>query len=63
MPDLQANSRVGAFSESLTELPIIDPLVDQPNYFSILGCGGNGITLSTIAAELAFILDTARKRP
>lgn len=43
----------GAFAESPTGLPIISELDGLPRCLSILGCGGNGITFSHIAAEIA----------
>lgn len=42
----------GAFAESPTGLPFISKL-DMPGTFGILGCGGNGITFSFIAAGIA----------
>lgn len=43
----------GAFATSPTGLPIITALDELPNCFAILGCGGNGITFSMVAAEIA----------
>jgi glycine/D-amino acid oxidase-like deaminating enzyme len=43
----------GTFAESPAGLPVIGPLPDLPNCFGILGAGGNGITFSVIAADLA----------
>lgn len=43
----------GAFADSPTGLPSIAPVPDIANCFAILGCGGNGITFSVIAAEVA----------
>ena len=43
----------GAFADSPTGLPIIKELPDLPGAMAILGCGGNGITFSTIAAQIA----------
>lgn len=42
----------GAFADSPTGLPFLRPLEDHPNVFTVLGCGGNGITFSMVAAEL-----------
>lgn len=43
----------GAFAESPTGLPLIEPVDGLPNCLAILGCGGNGITFSMVAAEIA----------
>lgn len=43
----------GAFADSPTGLPFIAPIPDLANAFAVLGCGGNGITFSVIAAEIA----------
>ncbi len=43
----------GTFAESPTGLPTIGLLKELPNVFVILGAGGNGITFSVIAAEMA----------
>lgn len=43
----------GAFATSPTGLPIIQELDEMPGCLAILGCGGNGITFSMIAAEIA----------
>ncbi len=43
----------GAFAGSPTGLPVIGELDELPNVFTILGAGGNGITFSHIASELA----------
>lgn len=43
----------GTFAESPTGLPVIGELAELPNVFAILGSGGNGITFSTIAADMA----------
>lgn len=42
----------GAFAESPTGLPVFGELPGQPGVFAILGCGGNGITFSVIAADI-----------
>ena len=42
----------GAFADSPTGLPHIAPVEEMPNAFAVLGCGGNGITFSMIAAEM-----------
>lgn len=43
----------GAFAESSTGLPVLQPVPEFPGVFVILGCGGNGITFSMIGAQLA----------
>ncbi|MGL4397464.1 MAG: NAD(P)/FAD-dependent oxidoreductase [Hyphomicrobium sp.] len=43
----------GAFADSPTGLPIIRPHPAIRGAFVILGCGGNGITFSVIAANMA----------
>ena len=43
----------GTFAESPTGLPSIGPVPDRANTFAILGAGGNGITFSKIASDLA----------
>lgn len=43
----------GAFATSPTGLPIICELDEMPGCLAILGCGGNGITFSMIASEIA----------
>ncbi len=42
----------GAFADSPTGLPYLAPAPDLPHCFAVLGCGGNGITFSVIAAEV-----------
>jgi glycine/D-amino acid oxidase-like deaminating enzyme len=42
----------GAFADSPTGLPYIAPAPDLEHCFAVLGCGGNGITFSVIAAEI-----------
>ncbi len=42
----------GAFADSPTGLPYIAPAPDLKHCFAVLGCGGNGITFSVIAAEV-----------
>jgi glycine/D-amino acid oxidase-like deaminating enzyme len=42
----------GAFAESPTGLPLFEPVDGLPNCLAILGCGGNGITFSTVASEV-----------
>ena len=42
----------GAFADSPTGLPIIKELSGLPGAMAILGCGGNGITFSAIAAQI-----------
>lgn len=43
----------GSFGTTKTGLPLIGPLPGKPRLFAIMGYGGNGITFSRIAAELA----------
>jgi glycine/D-amino acid oxidase-like deaminating enzyme len=43
----------GTFATSPTGLPVIGEVDELPNVFAILGSGGNGITFSSIAAEMA----------
>ncbi|HMT13223.1 MAG TPA: FAD-dependent oxidoreductase [Aestuariivirga sp.] len=43
----------GTFAASPTGLPVIGEVAELPNVFSILGAGGNGITFSVIAADMA----------
>lgn len=55
LPNLElevAYAWAGAFAVSPTGLPIITELDGRKNQFAILGCGGNGITFSMIAAQL-----------
>ncbi len=42
----------GAFADSPTGLPVIKELPGLPGAMAILGCGGNGITFSAIAAQI-----------
>ena len=43
----------GAFGDSPTGLPFISEVEGLPNCFGLLGCGGNGITFSMVAAQVA----------
>lgn len=53
-PDLEVDyAWAGAFADSPNGLPVIRQLDGLPNVFAILGCGGNGITFSVIAAQMA----------
>ena len=53
MPDLEVDyAWAGAFADSPTGLPIFKEIPDLPGVFAILGCGGNGITFSVIAADV-----------
>ena len=45
--------RAGAFADSPTGLPHIAEVDGMANCLSVLGCGGNGITFSMVAAQLA----------
>ncbi len=42
----------GAFADSPSGLPYIAPAPNLGNCFAVLGCGGNGITFSVIAADV-----------
>lgn len=42
----------GCFGESATGLPAIGPVPGAPRCLAVLGYGGNGITFSTVAAQL-----------
>jgi len=42
----------GAFADSPTGLPYLAPAPDLRHCFAVLGCGGNGITFSMIAADV-----------
>ncbi|MDQ8699219.1 FAD-dependent oxidoreductase [Hyphomicrobium sp. LHD-15] len=42
----------GAFADSPTGLPHMSPVEGLANCFAVLGCGGNGITFSVIAADV-----------
>lgn len=53
----------GAFADSPTGLPHIAPLADLPHCFAVLGCGGNGITFSVIAADVVCAWVKGRKDP
>jgi glycine/D-amino acid oxidase-like deaminating enzyme len=53
----------GAFAVSPTGLPIIGPVEGLPNSIAILGCGGNGITFSTIGAEVALAWAKGKQDP
>jgi glycine/D-amino acid oxidase-like deaminating enzyme len=50
----------GAFAESPTGLPIFTQIDDFPGCMAVLGCGGNGITFSMIAAQIVEGWVTAR---
>lgn len=43
----------GTFADSPTGLPAIGPVRGLPNVFTTLGAGGNGITFSAIASDIA----------
>jgi glycine/D-amino acid oxidase-like deaminating enzyme len=43
----------GTFATSPTGFPVIGEIAGLPNVFAILASGGNGITFSSIAAEMA----------
>jgi glycine/D-amino acid oxidase-like deaminating enzyme len=53
LPDLEIDyAWAGAFADSPTGLPVFKELPGLPGVFGILGCGGNGITFSVIAADV-----------
>jgi glycine/D-amino acid oxidase-like deaminating enzyme len=53
----------GAFADSPTGLPLLSPVPDLKNCFAVLGCGGNGITFSVIAAEIVAAWVDGRRDP
>ena len=53
----------GAFAESPTGLPCIMPMPDLPGALAILGCGGNGITFSVIAGQIAASWASGKRDP
>jgi glycine/D-amino acid oxidase-like deaminating enzyme len=63
-PGLQIDyAWAGAFAESPAGLPIIKELPHLRGAMAILGCGGNGITFSTIAAQIARQWASGKKDP
>jgi glycine/D-amino acid oxidase-like deaminating enzyme len=53
MPELEIDyAWAGAFADSPTGLPVFRELPYLPGVFAVLGCGGNGITFSVIAADV-----------
>ena len=42
----------GTYADSRTGVPVIRELEDLPGGMAVLGCGGNGITFSMIAAQI-----------
>ena len=53
----------GAFADSPSGLPYMTPLTEPRNCFAVLGCGGNGITFSVIAAEVVTAWAEGRTDP
>lgn len=53
----------GAFADSPTGLPVIKELPGLAGAMAILGCGGNGITFSAIAAQIVRQWARGRKDP
>jgi glycine/D-amino acid oxidase-like deaminating enzyme len=53
----------GAFADSPTGLPVFTSLPGLPNVMGILGCGGNGITFSVIAADIVTAWAKGRRDP
>ena len=45
-------SWAGCFGESPNGLPAVGPIKGLPRCYAVLGFGGNGITFSTLAAQL-----------
>ncbi len=63
-PDLEIDyAWAGAFADSPTGLPIIKDVPGLPGAMAILGCGGNGITFSMIAAQIAQQWAAGKKDP
>jgi glycine/D-amino acid oxidase-like deaminating enzyme len=53
----------GTFADSPLGLPTIGAVPGMPNVFATLGSGGNGITFSAIAAEIAREWVLGRRHP
>jgi glycine/D-amino acid oxidase-like deaminating enzyme len=53
----------GAFAESPTGLPLIYEVPELPNCMAVLGCGGNGITFSQIASDIAASWAVGKRDP
>lgn len=53
----------GAFATSPTGLPLIAPIDEIDHAFAILGCGGNGITFSMVAADICAAWVQGRRDP
>ncbi len=51
----------GAFGTTTTGLPRIGPVPASPRLFAVMGYGGNGVTFSRLAAELAVAWATGRE--
>jgi glycine/D-amino acid oxidase-like deaminating enzyme len=54
-PDLDTepvHAWAGTFGTSATGTPIIGRLPGKRRLYTVLGCGGNGITFSMLAAQL-----------
>ncbi len=64
MPDLEIDyAWAGAFADSPTGLPVFRELPTHRGVFAILGCGGNGITFSMIAADVVKAWVRGRRDP
>jgi glycine/D-amino acid oxidase-like deaminating enzyme len=64
MPNLEIDyAWAGAFADSPTGLPVFKELPGLPGVFAILGCGGNGITFSVIAADVVKAWVQGRRDP
>lgn len=64
LPDLEIDyAWAGAFADSPSGLPVFRELPDLPGVFAILGCGGNGITFSVIAADVVTAWVNGRHDP
>ena len=64
LPDLEIDyAWAGAFADSPSGLPVFRELAGLPGVFAILGCGGNGITFSVIAADIVKAWVEGRRDP
>jgi glycine/D-amino acid oxidase-like deaminating enzyme len=63
VPLQAAYAWAGTFATSDTGLPVIGEAATLPSVFVILGAGGNGITFSVIAAEMAAAWLSGRRHP
>lgn len=63
VPLQPAYAWAGTFATSDTGLPVIGEATSLPSVFVILGAGGNGITFSVIAAEMAAAWLRGKRHP